>query len=410
MNLINQQSIQNKFFNASVVFRFILAVFLSSCSHTAGKYSVMKGAFRQSITETGNLEAVQSVIINMPSLNYQYGYQYKIIGLAEHGKMVKKGDSLVALDPSSVYKVIISKEESLENELATAKKQRVQMENNIQDLQAQYKNELAAYELKKLEMDRMQFESESKRRIKEFEFLQSQMRLEKIRRNLELRPKLEQLDLEIQEIKVRQRQAEIADAKSVLDKLIIYSPGEGIFQVNKSRTSTGDQFIRVGDNMSIGRSIAKLPDIRKMKALSGIHEADISKVREGFPVIVRLDALPNVEFKGKVTKISRVCIGAEGKKTFSTEITIDDTDLRLKPGMTVSCEYICYESDDALYVPNHCVLREGNKAYLLLSRGNSLKKTEIEVLASNSLYTAISGEVKAGQGISEATGATILAQ
>jgi len=122
-----------------------------------GEYTVMSGQFRQTITETGELVAVNASYVSMPRINYIYGYNFKIIGLVEHGKNVQKGDSIVKVDPSSIYKYIIEKEESLENELATANKLKVQMENNLQDLKAQLKNEQPAYDLKKLEFEKVLF-------------------------------------------------------------------------------------------------------------------------------------------------------------------------------------------------------------------------------------------------------------
>ena len=74
-------------------------------------------------------------------------------------------------------------------------------------------------------------------------------------------------------------------------------------------------------------------------------ENDISKIKPGLKVIVRLDALPSVPFHGKISSIGKVCIERDDKKIFPTEVVISESDLRLKPGMTVSCEYITYEGE-----------------------------------------------------------------
>ena len=318
----------------------------------------MSGPFKQSIIETGELEAVNASFIIMPRINWQYGYQFKIIGLIEHGKTVHKGDSVVKIDPSSIYKFIIEREAMLDNENAASKKLKVQMENNIQDLNAQLKSEQAAYDLKKLELERIKFESENKRRIKELEFQQSTIRLNKVKRNLELKPKSDNYDLKIQKIRVIQREAELKDGRETLKKLVLRSPLDGIFQVTRS-IFTG-QNVRLGDNTYIGSILASIPDIRKMKAKTYINETDIRKVRPGMKVIIRLDALPSVPFNGVITKISKICTDREREKVFNTEVEILESDLRLKPGMTVSCEYICYETDSALFVPNNCLLRQAS--------------------------------------------------
>ena len=97
--------------------------------------------------------------------------------------------------------------------------------------------------------------------------------------------------------------------------------------------------------------VARIPDIRTMKVKGFVMENDISKIKPGLNVIVRLDALPSVPFHGKISTVSKVCIKRDDKKVFLTEVLISESDLRLKPGMTVSCEYITYEGEDEMYVP-----------------------------------------------------------
>jgi HlyD family secretion protein len=308
---------------------------------------------------------------------------------------VRKGDSIIALDPSNIYKIVIRTEETLENEKATANKQRVQIENNIQDLEAQLKNEQAKYDLKKLELERIKYDSESKKKIKELEFQQATISLSKVKRNLELKPKLEDLDLKIQKIKILQRESEILDARKALNKLTIYSPMDGIFQVSKTWWS--GQYVRLGDNIYMGSKIASIPDIKKMKALSYVNETDLKKLKYGMKVVVKLDALPSVPFTGIITYIGKICTTRENEKIFKTEVEIQESDLRLKPGMTVSCEYICYETDNGLFVPNSCLLKENGHSFIFLDTGRTARKVEVRAGPSNNNHTLISGEVIPGQ-------------
>ena len=161
----------------------IVLILMIQIACNEGSYdelTVMKGPFRQSITETGELIAIKAVAIPMPAVNYQYGYEFKIIEMVDNGTMVKKGDTIVKLDPSSIQKYIISRQESLENENAAANKQAVEIQNSIQELEAKLKTEQASYNLKKLELDRGQYESENKKKIKELEFQQATIKLNKV--------------------------------------------------------------------------------------------------------------------------------------------------------------------------------------------------------------------------------------
>jgi len=394
-------NLQIDHYNYNQINYLILMVMLTvsvSCNTEKKKgYMVLRGPFTQSIVETGELQAVNASTLTMPRINSIYGYNFKIIELAEHGKQVQKGDPVFRVDPSAVQKYIIEKRESLENEIASANKLKAQILNNMQDLRAQLRNEQASFDIKKLQRDKSAFESEAVRKVIELEFQQAEIKLDKIKRNLMLRPKLDSLDYRIQRIKVIQKENELSAAEKTLNQLIVLSPLDGIFVISNS-FRTG-QIIKVGDEVYLGSVVARIPDIRTMKVKGFIPENDISRIKPGLKVIVRLDALPSVPFHGVINKLSRVCIEQDSKKVFLTEVIISDSDLRLKPGMTVRCEYITYEEEDEIYVPTRCILEENKHFYLFIAKRGKIRKTEIITGPSNNMYTVVSGDLRPGQGL-----------
>jgi hypothetical protein len=83
---------------------------------------------------------------------------------------------------------------------------------------------------------------------------------------------------------------------------------------------------------------------------------------------------------------------------FSTEVLIAGSDLRLKPGMTVSCEYITFDSrSDVIFVPSECIHEEGKHHYLFVRRRGKITKTEIETGQSNNRHTIVTGNIREGQ-------------
>jgi HlyD family secretion protein len=389
---------KGKLYDFSIIFLLLFLICLAaSCRKYKAGPTVMTGDFRQTVTEAGELEAIKASYITMPSISWQYGSQFKIIGLAEHGKLVHKGDSIIKLDPSSVYKFILDGEDRLENELAAAKKQAVQSENNIQELEAQMKSEQAAYDLKKLEVERSKFDTEVKKKIKELEFQQATIRLMKVKRNLELKPILDDYDRKIQRIKVVQRENDLRNAQETLKKFLLRSPLDGTFQVSVNKYTQNPQQWKPGDSPYQGMMIALIPDLSGMKVKTYVNEADFEKISPGMKVIVRLDALPSVPFNGTITYISKICLPQGKEKIFNVIVEISESDLRLKPGMTVNCEYILYESANEIYVPNNCLFREKGQSFIFVKKGGSFKKIEVEKGRSNSNYTIIRGDIKPGQ-------------
>ena len=380
-----------------ISFLLLISLFLSCHRDTNEVFTVMSGRFIQSIKQTGELQAIKASFIPMPSIDWQYGYQFKIIGLVDHGKIVHKGDSILKLDATSVYKFIIEREDMLENELADEKKQVVQSENNIQELTAQFKSEQAAYDLKKLEVDRSKFDSDIKKKVKELEFQQETIKLNKVKRNLDLKPKLDDFDRRIKRIKVAQRQNELNNAKDALKLFLLKSPLDGIFQVAVNEWTENPQMWKVGDTPYQGQILASIPDVTWMKVKTYVNESEAKKIYKGMKVIVRLDALPSVPFNGSISEISKICVARDKEKVFTVVVVIDESDLRLKPGMTVNCEYILYESEKNMFVPNNCLLKEKGHSYIFLKKGGSIRKVEVQAGPVNTNHTIITGEVKPGQ-------------
>lgn len=374
----------------------IFSMLILSCSRAdTSDYSVMKGIFRQSVMETGELQALNAYSMFLPRINYMYGSTFKIINLAEHGANVAGGDTVVTLDPSSVQKTILDRQEMLDNEIAVMNKLKAQLANNMQDLRAQLTSEQSSYDLKRLSFEKSGFESTGMRRVSELEFSQAGIRLNRIKRKLELRPVLDSLDLLIQKIRVIQRENDLKSALETLNMLTVVSPLEGIFVIETNRR-TG-QMIKVGDDINLMYPVAMIPDVRTMKVKGSVQELDISRIETGQDVIVRLDALPSVDFTGVVTYIGKICVEVGERRVFNTEVLISESDVRLKPGMTVSCEYITYEGNgDDLYVPTACLNSEGGKSYLFISRRGRVEKREVTTGLSNNTYTIVKGDVRQG--------------
>ncbi len=379
------------------IFILILAICSSCSEESSGELTVMQGRFVQSFTETGSLSAMMSAPIPMPRMDYRFGYEFKIVEMLDNGTYVKKGDTLILLDDAPIRKFIINQQEALDKAKAAAKRQEVMSKNSIQELESRIKTQEASFNLRKLSMERVRFEPKQKQRIKSLEFQQAEIRMARLKRQLKIKPVMNAYDARIQQIKVSQKEVELEKAISALEKMYITCPEDGLFEISKNNRIYPPQDLKIGDKVHQGSMIAKIPDVEKMEVKSFINETDYTKVEIGSKVIVRLDALPSVPFNGVLTEIARSCVTMNKRKVFKVKVEIEASDIRLKPGMTVSCEYISYQGDNEIYAPNECVYKENGKSYLFLEKGS--KRIEIVAERANSHHTIINGDVKPGQGI-----------
>jgi RND family efflux transporter MFP subunit len=374
---------------------------LAGCSpeKRTRKYTIQQGDFQASITESGELQAVVARHIVMPFLGWRYGYQNKITGLAEHGKQVEEGDSVVALDPSGVMQYLVDRENRLEIEKATLEKAIVEHRIKAKQLLAELEQQEASYDMEKLELEKSQFDSEKNKQIQQLEFQKAEINLNKTRRSIEYNDKIAELDKRIQSTKVRQRENDTTDAHLALQRLVLRSPNDGILQIEYNRRT--HQLYKTGDEVHPNRSLASIPDLRKMKVESTVNELDIDKVRLGQKVIVRLDAFPDLEFNGEVTyvgKLSRRKERGSSIKVFDLEVRVEENENEvLKPGMTVSCEIIYAELKDVFYVSNECITRENGNYYIHRVHRGEVLKQEVDIGPRNNTHTIIRGDLRKGQ-------------
>jgi multidrug resistance efflux pump len=229
----------------------------------------------------------------------------------------------------------------LETQQAVLEKYYVDRQNRVQELESRYKNEQTAYDLKKIELESSQFENPRTIRIKELEFEQATISLNKIKRLIEVSKALEVTTMRIEQIRLQQLKNEIEHAYKILPSLTIRTPISGVFQIAENRRTR--ELMKIGDEVYQGNNMANVPDLTWMKVITTVNETDYFKLRLGQKVIIRLDAMPQYTFEGEVSYLGKLCRLKDQNsrtKVFDVEVNVLESDTRLKPGMTVSCEFI----------------------------------------------------------------------
>ncbi|MCC8174416.1 MAG: efflux RND transporter periplasmic adaptor subunit [Odoribacter sp.] len=317
-----------------------LSVCLFSCGEKREKENEEKEKSGITVIETGELAAENVRAFVLPRYG-RYWSEMRITGILDHGTIVQAGDSIIEVDGSEIKRFIIEKESELETEMASLQKLIVNQDNTLNEFESNIKTQIASFNLKKIELEASVFESPRARRIKELEFKQAEITLEKEKKKLEYNKIILANDYRIQEIRVERIVREIQSAYDILPSLTIRTPLSGVFQIAWNWRT--ESLVKVGDNLYAGNRIANVPELTWMKVKTYINETDFLKIKEGQKVAVRLDASPELVFDGEITYIGKACFPRERnsrQKVFDVEVKILQSDERLKPGMTVSCEFL----------------------------------------------------------------------
>ncbi len=213
--------------------------------------------------------------------------------------------------------------------------------------------------------------------------------------------KAAELTLKVEQEKLLRAQTQIVNSK-------IYAPqsGEVVYVRQDDRRGDGSTIIMEGATIRERQPLIKLPDLSQMKVDARIHESLVSRVREGLPVRVRIDAVPGRVFSGTVLSISSVPMDGgwmrRDLREYECVISLDYSpgeDVTLKPGLNAEVEIIVQERDDVLQIPFQSIVAVGGTryAYVLTPRGP--ERRELAIGVANDTHVEIFDGVSPGENI-----------
>ncbi len=243
----------------------------------------------------------------------------------------------------------------------------------------------------------------------------------------------EELDRERQRADSRQKQAEskaenqkgtlvnreqrFERLKEQLAKCEIRAPSDGVVQYGDSGGDWrwGGNRIAVGEKVYDGQTLITLPDTSKMMVTTRIHEADRHKITEGLTCLVRIPAVPERTFVGKLSKIAQFADSGRTwwnpeLKEHATEIVLDETDAPLSPGDTAHVEILIEEVPNVLAAPVQCVFARGAKRFVFVRRGVSAEPVEVKVGRSSTTLIEVTEGLSAGDKVLMAPDEQLLAK
>lgn len=118
----------------------------------------------------------------------------------------------------------------------------------------------------------------------------------------------------------------------------------------------------VSRNVDVGQTVAAsfqtptlftiAQDLTKMQIDTSVDEADIGRIKTGQHAEFTVDAFPDSTFHGTVEQIRIAPITVQNVVTYDVVIKVDNTDMRLKPGMTANVSVIVASREAVLKIPN----------------------------------------------------------
>ncbi len=375
----------------------LLTVFIwniQSPSADIASAEVQQGEFIVSIKSKGELKALKSQSVTVPR---SIRSSIQIIAMAPEGSLVKKGDFLVQFDPTQARQKLEEKRNELQNALAELESQKASIASNMAQLESQLQTQRYSYEQAKLRYEQMKYEAEAKRREQEINLKKAELALKQAEEKIEAQKRIDEATLEKARLQVEKARLQLQQAERELESLTLVAPIDGLVVYKEIWGPSGLAKVKVGDTPWRGQELIEIPDLSVMQVKTSVNEVDVSRVAVGQPCIIKLDALPEPTFYGKVTHIATLATRKRNSnvKEFEVLVLIDGSDPRLKPGMSATVEIITDRIPDAVFVPLEAVFEKEGKTLVYLA--GSYRPVEVEVGPKNDTAIVIQSGLQPGQ-------------
>lgn len=272
---------------------------------------VAKGDIVETVTATGTLQAVTTVLVGT-----QVSGTVAWLG-ADFNSLVHKGEVIARLDPALLDAEIQQSEASVAKASADVDNARVQ----ITDADQKYAraSSLATRQLiPQSDLDAAKIEVDTA-----------------------------QAQLRSSAAQLVQAQASLDQAKVNREHTIIASPIDGM--VISRAVDVGQT---VAASLSSPTLFSIAADLTKMQVQTDVDESDIGTVQPGQPVTFTVDAYPNDTFTGRTTQVRLQPTVLQNVTTYTVMVDVPNPELKLKPGMTATAHIEVARRDAVVTVPN----------------------------------------------------------
>jgi len=382
-----------------------------------------RGSFVHIVTERGAVESASNYEVRC-EVQSRGAAGTMILDIVPEGTYVNEGDFLVRLDSSwleserTKQEISCAQSEALlaeaQNALETAKinlKEYLEGQYRLEEKKILNEILLASQEVSRARenlayserlaakgyITKQQLEAES------FALQKAQNDLEAAQLKLRVlqeytKPKrLKEMESEIKTAEARlaaRRQAYELDRQQLrrieeqIAKCVIYAERAGeVVYANVTGQGAQDVIIEPGTLVRENQVIIRLPDPKNMQVKARVNETRVSRIREGMPAEIRLDAFPEVVLQGEVTSVSEYPAPTSwfrsDVKEYETFVKILTPMEGLKPGLTAQVHIRVEELDDVLQLPIQAVFEHQGRYYCVLRRGAVWEARLVQIGPSN---------------------------
>ncbi|HSP70028.1 MAG TPA: efflux RND transporter periplasmic adaptor subunit [Bryobacteraceae bacterium] len=354
-----------------------------------------EGEFLAIIRCRGELRASRSAQIYAPIVP-----NLRIAWMAANGEVVEKDAPVIRFDSSTAQQDLIRKEAQLTQSQATLDQALAQAQITADHDQGDLTDARFNVEKTRLGTAANEFVGRIQAEQARIDLGVAEQRLKVQDANIALHAASDKSRLASLTRQRDQAKADVELTKRRIAQMEISAPLSGVvvFVSNYNQGPLNAKPFKVGDNVYSGMNLAEIPDMSSLAMDAKVEEIDRGRVAVGKDVQVRVDALPELLIRAKITQISPLAELSNDyppTRSFRGYAALQNPDPRLRPGMNGGMDIVIDRIPKAISIPAKAVFTRDGKPVVFVAERGTYRPTVVQLLARNPDEVAVSG-LKAG--------------
>lgn len=366
-----------------------------------------RGNFEILVSTTGELQAENSTDIEGPQGLGGRNMRFRDITIQDlipEGTVVRKGDYVATLDRSDADNSLKDELDELEQMENDYEMKKLDTTITLGDLRDDILNLKFNMDEAEITLEQSKYEPPTTIRQNRINLDKASRAYEQALKNYELKVQQAKADMREAYLELQKQRETVNQMQEVLKEFTVTAPAPGM--VIYKREWSGEKR-KVGSSISPWDPVvATLPDMSSMISKTYVNEIDISKVSQGQPVRITVDAFPDKKYTGKVVSVANIGeqLPNTDAKVFEVIIKLDAVESILRPSMTTGNQIITRTFEDVVSIPLECVhatedsipyvyRRNGTRQIVVLGESNENKViVEEGVEEGDQLYLSLPEE------------------
>lgn len=356
----------------------------SSTRPTVPVYQVQRDEFLDSLEFRGTLKALKTITITAPA----NAGDLQIVKIASDGSQVAAGDIVVEFDASRTRQQLDQYRIALKSAQAQIDQSRA--EGRLKEeadttavMKAKYNLEVARLDASKQEIVSRIEGDEANLKVADAE-----RALTEAEEDLKADRAQAKATLTGGEHAREKAQYDVQRSEAALAAMILKAPAGGTISLMPIWHNGGVSPFKPGDHVWPGAPLAELPDTSSLRIAAHVDETERGRLSVAQPATLQLDAIADRQFTAHIDRIGTIATtdfsaGWPFPRNFDLELTPDQLDPRLRPGMSVQVTVVVERIPKAIAIPAQATFQREGRTIVYVWNGSHFLERAIQIQRRN---------------------------